>query len=67
MSGGEALVNDRLLNVYSVMERLGDLSEWKVRRLIATGELSSVQVGRRRMVTESAITAYITGLEKASA
>jgi excisionase family DNA binding protein len=57
ITGGAAL-----LDVGTVAERLS-VSEPKVKRLIAAGELRSVLLGRRRLVPSEAVTAYIRSLE----
>lgn len=51
----------RLHHVESVMERLG-LGRSKVYELMATGQLRSCKVGRRRLVPESAIVEFIENL-----
>jgi excisionase family DNA binding protein len=51
----------RLHHVESVMERLG-LGRSKVYELMASGQLRSCKVGRRRLVPESAIVEFIDSL-----
>ncbi len=55
-------VNARLHPVEVVMERLC-LGRSTVFNLIASGQLRSVKVGRRRLVPESAIAEFIEHLE----
>lgn len=52
----------RLHHVESVMERLG-LGRSKVFELMASGQLRSVKVGRRRLVSESALSEFIDKLD----
>lgn len=52
----------RLHHVESVMERLG-LGRSKVFELMGNGQLRSVKVGRRRLVSESAIVEFINRIE----
>jgi excisionase family DNA binding protein len=52
----------RLHNVESVMERLS-CGRSLVFELMASGELRSVKVGRRRLVSEAALTAYIEKID----
>lgn len=56
-------LNSRLWPVESVMERLS-LGRSTVFALIATGDLRSVKVGRRRLVSEAAITEYIRRIDQ---
>jgi len=61
----EAAINRlsaRLWPVEAVMERLS-VGRTTVFELMANGELQSVKVGRRRLVSESAINEYIARLE----
>jgi excisionase family DNA binding protein len=51
-----------LLDVPEVASRLG-ISQVKVKRLIAAGELRSVLLGRRRLVPSEAVADYIRSLE----
>lgn len=57
-----AQINPRLHPVESVMDRLC-LGRSTVFNLMASGELRSVKVGRRRLVPESAIVEFIGRLE----
>ncbi len=59
-----AKTNARLHPVEGVMERLC-LGRSTVFNLIASGQLRSVKVGRRRLVPESAIADFINQLESA--
>ena len=52
----------RLHDVPTVMKRLG-LGRSKTFELIATRQLRSVKVGRRRLVSEAALTEYIENLD----
>lgn len=56
-------LNSRLWPVESVMERLS-LGRSTVFALIASGDLRSVKVGRRRLVSEAAITEYIARIDQ---
>lgn len=53
----------RLHPVEGVMQRLC-LGRSKVFELLATGELRSVKVGRRRLVSEAALVEFIEGLDE---
>lgn len=57
-----AQVNARLNSIESTMAQLG-LGRSKVYELIATGELRSVKVGRRRLVSDAAINEFVTRLD----
>lgn len=52
----------RLNHVESVMERLG-LGRSTVYELLASGQLRSVKVGRRRLISESALIDFIEKLD----
>ena len=52
----------RLHSIESVMERL-NLGRSKTFELLATNQLRSVKVGRRRLISESAIVDFINRLE----
>jgi excisionase family DNA binding protein len=56
----------RLHHVESVMGRL-NVGRSTVFALIASGELRSVKVGRRRLVSEAALTEYINTLDAGGA
>jgi len=56
----------RLHHVESVMGRLG-VGRSKVFELMASGELRSVKVGRRRLVSEAALTEFIESLDAGDA
>jgi excisionase family DNA binding protein len=56
-------LNARLHPVEAVMERLC-LGRSKVFELIANGQLRSVQVGRRRLVSEAALREFIEKLDR---
>jgi excisionase family DNA binding protein len=53
----------RLHDIESVMDRL-KLGRSKVFQVIASGELRSIKVGRRRLVSESALIEFITRLDQ---
>lgn len=52
----------RLHNIESVMDRLG-VGRSTVFALMASGQLRSCKVGRRRLIPESAISDFIDSLE----
>ena len=56
----------RLLNEQEV-RKLIPIGHSKYYELIGSGELRSVKIGRRRFVTEEAVTDYISGLDQAAA
>lgn len=58
-------INAQLHPVGSVMQRLS-VGRSAVFELIASGELRSVKIGRRRLVSEAAIRDYIARLESGS-
>jgi excisionase family DNA binding protein len=55
----------RLMNVEEVMRDLC-VGRSTVFGLLASGELRSVKIGRRRLVSESALIEYVDGLDAAS-
>lgn len=55
-------ITAQLHSVEAVMARL-HLGRSKVFELIASGELRSVKVGRRRLVSEAALTEFIDRLD----
>jgi excisionase family DNA binding protein len=55
-------MNDRLRDIPSTQEQLGNVGRTTVFELIRKGELRSVKVGKRRLVPQSQIDAYIAGL-----
>ena len=57
--------NARLHRVEAVMERLG-VGRSKVFELMASGELRSVKVGRRRLVSEAALAEFIQKIDGAA-
>lgn len=57
-----AQVNARLNSIESTMSKLG-LGRSKVYELIAAGELRSVKVGRRRLVSDAAINEFVAHLD----
>jgi excisionase family DNA binding protein len=57
-------LNSRLWPVEAVMERLS-VGRSMVFELMAKGQLRSVKVGRRRLVSESAICEYIARIDQA--
>lgn len=62
MNDAQALRTARLHSLESVMERLG-VGRSKVFELISAGEIRSVKVGRRRLVSESAIVEFVERLD----
>ncbi len=54
----------RLNSVDAVIERLG-IGRAMVFRLLASGELRSVKLGKRRLIPEQAIVDFIAALEAA--
>lgn len=58
--------NARLHGVETVMGRLG-IGRSKVFELMASGELRSVRVGRRRLVSEAAIRDFINKIDSGAA
>lgn len=55
---------DKLNCIEETQQKLGNLGRTRVFSLLASGELKSVKIGRRRFVPESEINAYIAGLER---
>jgi excisionase family DNA binding protein len=55
-------MNDKLLDIEATQEQLGGLGRTTVFELIRAGKLRSVKVGKRRMIPQSQIDAYIAGL-----
>jgi excisionase family DNA binding protein len=53
---------DRLVSVAEARARL-DASHTKVMELLASGELPSVKLGRRRLILESRLVEFIASLE----
>ncbi len=49
----------RLVGIPETQHRLGDVTRQYVYQLINTGQLPSCQVGRRRMIIEAGLDAYI--------
>ena len=60
--GGES----RLLSVDDVSRTLGGITRRQVYRMLATGELESVKLGRRRLVPADAVEALINRLRNSS-
>ncbi len=56
----------RLHDIESLMERL-KLGRSKVFEVLGTGELRSIKVGRRRLVSEAALREFIQSLDAGSA
>ncbi len=48
-------------------EALGGLGRTKVYELIASGDLRTVKIGRRRFIPVTAVQEYVARLERASA
>lgn len=57
-------VDDRLLSIPEARSRLGHISKGLAYKLIQDGKLQRVHVGRRALVTESSVAAYIDALAK---
>jgi len=57
-----AAVTARLNSVENVMDRLS-MGRSKVYELLASAELRSIKVGRRRLISEAALCEYIAGLD----
>ena len=55
--------NKKLLSIEQVCEQL-NLSRWSVYRLIQQNRLKTVKIGKRRLVSVSAICAFIENLER---
>jgi excisionase family DNA binding protein len=54
--------DDRLLTVEQVQERL-PLHRSTIYELLESGKLRSVRIGRRRLISASALQEYIAGLQ----
>ena len=52
-------MNDRLYDIEDTRERLGGIGRSTLFLLLKTQQIGSVKVGRRRMVPQSQIDAYI--------
>ena len=59
-------MSEKLNSIDDAVDRLW-VGRKVVERLLATGELKSVTIGRRRLITESELLAYISRLTEASA
>ena len=57
-----AAVTARLNSVENVMDRLS-MGRSKVYELLASAELRSIKVSRRRLISEAALCEYIAGLD----
>ena len=55
--------NKKLLSIEQVCEQL-NLSRWSVYRLIQQNRLKTVKIGKRRLVSERAVSAFIENLER---
>lgn len=55
-----------LVPVDEAMQRLGGISRWTLYRLIRSGELATVTIGRRRFVTADAIREFVAHLARAA-
>lgn len=61
-------MEQQLLSVYPDAGRaLGGLGRTKLYELIASGELRTVKIGRRRFVPASAVEEYVARLEQLAA
>jgi excisionase family DNA binding protein len=56
---------EALHGINGVMQRL-NISRTKAFELVGTGELKSVKLGKRRLVSESSLVAYIAELDHAA-
>ena len=54
---------DRLNDIDIVQVKLGGIGRSNVYRLLSSGELKSVKIGRRRFIPDSAIAAYLESLQ----
>jgi excisionase family DNA binding protein len=55
--------NNKLLSIDQVCEHL-NLGRWSVYRLINQNRLKSVKIGKRRLVSASAVRAFVEKLEQ---
>lgn len=55
-----------LIPIPAVQAELGGISRTTVYELIGNGELTKVNIGRRSLVTEESLTAYLTRLSAAA-
>lgn len=55
-----------LLSIPDAREALGRLGRTKTYELIASGELRTVKIGRRRFVPASAVDEYVSRLQAAA-
>jgi excisionase family DNA binding protein len=60
------VTGDYLLTIDETAERLR-VSRWSVYNLIRANELSTVKIGRRRLVTPAALTEFVKQLGKKAA
>jgi excisionase family DNA binding protein len=51
---------DQLLDINTAAERLGGVSPWTVRSWLSQGLLQRTKVGRRTMVSESALETFLS-------
>ena len=58
------LVNDRFFTIEDAAKQVGSVGAGVVYRLVATGQLGSVRVGRRIMIPESDLNQYLTNQYK---
>lgn len=56
---------DNLNDLPAARIKLGGIGRSSIYRLMDTGELRSVKVGRRRLIPDSSIQQYIEGLKAA--
>ncbi len=54
---------DRLNDIDIVQVKLGGIGRSNVYRLLSSGQLRSVKIGKRRLVPDSAIAAYLESLQ----
>jgi excisionase family DNA binding protein len=55
-----------LYSIPDAAQKLGGITERKLWSMVADGEIKSVKLGRRRMITAAALEAYVHGLEAAA-
>ncbi len=55
--------SDRMLTVADACDRL-QVSKWTLYRLIGTGKLASVKIGRRRLISQRAMDRFMSQLDE---
>ena len=51
--------NERLYDIEAARQRLGGVSQWAVMKWLSQGRLERTKVGRRTMISERAIQAFL--------